>query len=134
MYFSIIQYTSKESSGLLEMGSTSLQIAFEPRTSSNPIPSNYSEEVTVNGQKYNIYAHSYMCMGRDEFGRRYYAKLAVVSLIYECPPISQFHSKNEVCMSFTLNYIFICIKINVLLLNFNQSNKEGETEKIHQEQ
>ena len=83
VYFSFfnLQHTSQESRGLLEMGSTSLQIAFEPHSSNNSIPSNYSEEVTVNGKKYNIYAHSYMCMGRDEFGRRYYAKLAVVSII-----------------------------------------------------
>ena len=63
------------------MGSTSLQIAFEPHSSNKSIQANYSEEVTVNGQKFNIYAHSYMCMGRDEFGRRYYAKLAVVSIV-----------------------------------------------------
>lgn len=61
------------------MGSTSLQIAFEPNPSDNPIPSNYSKEVSINGKAYNIYAHSYLCMGRNEFGRRYYAKLTAVS-------------------------------------------------------
>ncbi|XP_066936720.1 ectonucleoside triphosphate diphosphohydrolase 1-like [Clytia hemisphaerica] len=67
--------STDDTSGLLEMGSTSLQVAFEPH-SSNSIPSNYSEEVSLNGKSYKIYAHSYMCLGRDEFGRRYYAKLA----------------------------------------------------------
>ena len=59
------------------MGSTSFQIAFEPEYS-NKLPSKYSEQVILNGQKYSIYVHSYLCFGQEEFTRRYYAKLTKV--------------------------------------------------------
>lgn len=79
---------NQESRGLLEVGSTSLQIAFEPSSSSNLIPSNYSEEVSINGKNYKIYVHSYLCMGRTEFGRRFYAKLAMDKFVNNSSVIS----------------------------------------------
>jgi len=55
-----------------------MQIAFVPASSAN-VPKDYSSEVNVNGEKYHIYATSYLCLGKEEFRRRYFAKLIEVS-------------------------------------------------------
>lgn len=64
------------------MGSTSMQIAFEP--SNQTIPSSYSEEVILKNKKHLIYAQSYLCLGKSEFVRRYYAALTKVRLNLPC--------------------------------------------------
>ncbi|XP_066910667.1 ectonucleoside triphosphate diphosphohydrolase 3-like [Clytia hemisphaerica] len=67
-------FPSKESNGIIEIGSTSLQIAFAPASGTN-LPAAYSSEVDINGGNYKIYATSYLCLGKEEFMRRYYAEL-----------------------------------------------------------
>lgn len=72
----IIRYSNKlffqNTSGLLELGSTSLQLSFESHTPAT-IPSAHKDEVKFQGKKYNIYAQSYLCFGATEFIKKYRA-------------------------------------------------------------
>ena len=70
----------KETKGIIEIGSTSTQIAFAPSSNTN-LPNEYSSEVSINGENYKIYATSYLCLGKEEYMRRYYAELVRVSLV-----------------------------------------------------
>ncbi len=60
------------------MGSTSLQVSFIP-ADKNFKGDNMT--VSIDGKKYTVYAHSYLCYGRGAFERRYLAKLVVVSSV-----------------------------------------------------
>lgn len=64
--------TKQNTSGLLELGSTSLQLSFESHTPAT-IPSAHKDEVKFHGKKYNIYAQSYLCFGATEFIKKYRA-------------------------------------------------------------
>ena len=70
----------QESKGIIEIGSTSTQIAFAPSSNTN-LPKDYSSEVKINGKDYKIYATSYLCLGKEEFMRRYYAELVRVNTV-----------------------------------------------------
>merc|ERR1712048_1421225 len=65
----------KVTEGLLEMGSSSVQIAFVPDKSVTEMPSGSTEHVTLNKVTHKVYAHSYLCSGKNELIRRYYGKL-----------------------------------------------------------
>ncbi|XP_065661034.1 ectonucleoside triphosphate diphosphohydrolase 1 isoform X2 [Hydra vulgaris] len=65
----------KKSSGLFEMGSTSVQLAFEPQSSETFLPSSHTENVVLKKKSYNLYVYSFLCFGKDEFRRRYIARI-----------------------------------------------------------
>ncbi|CAO2598445.1 Ectonucleoside triphosphate diphosphohydrolase 8, partial [Lemmus lemmus] len=68
--------------GALDLGGASTQISFMPQ---DPIL-NQSEQVTFHlyGTNYSIYAHSYLCFGRDQVLIRLLAELAQVRVQHPC--------------------------------------------------
>lgn len=62
--------------GALDMGGASTQITFY--TPETDIPSDYKEDITLYGQNYTVYTHSYLCYGINEGIRKYQAKLVMV--------------------------------------------------------
>lgn len=62
--------TSQETIGALDMGGASTQITF---TSSKA--AQHSSKLKLYGTKYQLYTHSYLCYGKKEAERRFYAQL-----------------------------------------------------------
>ena len=66
------------STGALDMGGASMQIAFQQ---SSP-PVNHSFTAELFGQNFNLYSRSYLCFGVNEAFRRTLAYLTKVRIIH----------------------------------------------------
>ena len=54
-----------------------MQVSFVPKDESELLPES-TASVEINGKTHSIYVHSYLCLGKAEFTRRYRAKLIKV--------------------------------------------------------
>ena len=67
------------SSGALDMGGASMQIAFLPSSPSSSFPKQYGMDVTLYKKTIRLYSRTYLCYGMDEALRRLLAHLAAES-------------------------------------------------------
>jgi len=65
--------TGKTKHGTLDFGSSSLQIAFVPDDATKSSPD--TRTIDIDGDRVNLYSHSYLCYGSHEMTRRFLAKL-----------------------------------------------------------
>jgi len=66
----------RPTSGALDLGGASTQIAFSPYNSTNGTDD--ERQLNLYGNTYNIYTHSYLCYGLNEVTRKYRAFLIQV--------------------------------------------------------
>ena len=66
--------------GAMDLGGASTQMTFIPRDTSKT-PVSYMEDLTLYGEDYSVYTHSYLCYGLNEAYRQYLAHLVVVSML-----------------------------------------------------
>ncbi|CAO2598443.1 Ectonucleoside triphosphate diphosphohydrolase 8 [Lemmus lemmus] len=95
--------------GALDLGGASTQISFMPQ---DPIL-NQSEQVTFHlyGTNYSIYAHSYLCFGRDQVLIRLLAELAQVRLNSSEPRVQHpcYHSGYQATLPLAPLYESPCV-------------------------
>ncbi|CAF3213079.1 unnamed protein product [Rotaria sp. Silwood2] len=88
--------------GVLDLGGASTQVTFtyKRNISDEPVPEEYTTNITLFDTVYNPYAHSYLCWGKNEASKRHRARLlnAVLNVNSKYLPTSTSFPIRDPCL------------------------------------